>query len=53
METHKIGDEVDDITLHDIGNEAIWTLSSAKIGNGIEQLRDGNITSFWQYIFKY
>jgi anaphase-promoting complex subunit 10 len=26
----------------------LWTLSSAKIGNGVQQLRDGNLTTFWQ-----
>lgn len=25
----------------EIGNEAFWSLSSAKPGNGIDQLRDG------------
>jgi len=32
----------------EIGNEAVWTLSSAKPGNGVEQLRDDNLESFWQ-----
>src|SRR5690606_13572262 len=27
---------------------ATWTLSSAKIGNGVHQLRDGNLSTFWQ-----
>ncbi len=26
----------------DFGGEAVWTLSSAKPGNGIDQLRDGD-----------
>ncbi len=26
----------------DLGGEAVWTLSSAKPGNGIDQLRDGD-----------
>ena len=29
-------------------SEASWTLSSAKPGNGIEQLLDGNSDTFWQ-----
>ena len=37
-----------DPSLPDIGFSAVWTLSSAKPGNGIEQLRDGNLSSFWQ-----
>jgi len=32
----------------EIGNEAAWTLSSAKPGNGVEQLRDDNFETFWQ-----
>mmetsp|Transcript_968 Transcript_968/g.1372 ORF Transcript_968/g.1372 Transcript_968/m.1372 type:complete len:183 (+) Transcript_968:30-578(+) len=32
----------------EIGNEAAWTLSSAKPGNGVDQLRDGNFETFWQ-----
>jgi anaphase-promoting complex subunit 10 len=32
----------------EIGDEAVWTLSSAKQGNGVEQLRDDNVVTFWQ-----
>lgn len=32
----------------EIGDEGIWSLSSKKSGNGIEQLRDENISTFWQ-----
>jgi anaphase-promoting complex subunit 10 len=32
----------------EIGHEAVWTLSTAKPGNGIEQLRDNNLETFWQ-----
>eukprot|EP00808_Paulinella_micropora_P012923 g65691.t1 len=32
----------------EIGDEAVWTLSSAKPGNGVEQLRDNNVETFWQ-----
>lgn len=35
-------------TRREIGAEAVWTLSSAKIGNGVEQLRDDNTNTFWQ-----
>ena len=35
--------------LREIGKEALcWQLSSAKPGNGVEQLRDGNTDSYWQ-----
>lgn len=32
----------------EIGHEAQWTLSSAKMGNGVQQLRDGDLDTFWQ-----
>ncbi len=32
----------------EIGEEAVWVLSSAKQGNGIHQLRDNNLETFWQ-----
>jgi anaphase-promoting complex subunit 10 len=32
----------------EIGDLAVWTLSSAKQGNGVDQLRDNNINTFWQ-----
>mmetsp|Transcript_8278 Transcript_8278/g.9781 ORF Transcript_8278/g.9781 Transcript_8278/m.9781 type:complete len:185 (-) Transcript_8278:174-728(-) len=32
----------------EIGNEAVWSLSTAKPGNGVEQLRDDNNDTYWQ-----
>ena len=32
----------------EVGDLAVWTLSSAKHGNGVEQLRDDQTTTFWQ-----
>lgn len=32
----------------EIGSEATFTISSAKPGNGVEQLRDNNLESYWQ-----
>mmetsp|Transcript_10607 Transcript_10607/g.15896 ORF Transcript_10607/g.15896 Transcript_10607/m.15896 type:complete len:199 (-) Transcript_10607:14-610(-) len=32
----------------EVNHEAIWTLSSAKPLNGVEQLRDNNLETFWQ-----
>ena len=33
----------------EIGDEALsWELSSAKSGHGVQQLRDDNVTTFWQ-----
>eukprot|EP00602_Paraphysomonas_sp_CaronLab_P003037 CAMPEP_0185033218 /NCGR_PEP_ID=MMETSP1103-20130426/21991_1 /TAXON_ID=36769 /ORGANISM="Paraphysomonas bandaiensis, Strain Caron Lab Isolate" /LENGTH=172 /DNA_ID=CAMNT_0027569419 /DNA_START=81 /DNA_END=596 /DNA_ORIENTATION=+ len=32
----------------ELGDEAVWTISTAKPGNGVEQLRDNNIETYWQ-----
>jgi len=32
----------------EIGKSAVWTLSSAKPGFGVDQLRDDNLESYWQ-----
>ena len=32
----------------EIGDEAVWSLSTAKPGNGVEQIRDGNTETYWQ-----
>ena len=32
----------------EIGDQAVWSLSSAKSGNGVDQLRDGQVATFWQ-----
>ncbi|KAJ5078125.1 anaphase-promoting complex subunit 10 [Anaeramoeba ignava] len=34
--------------LIEIGDQAVWSLSSAKPGHGVEQLRDGDAETFWQ-----
>jgi len=34
--------------LRDIGDEAVWSLSTAKPGNGVEELRDNNLETYWQ-----
>lgn len=34
--------------LREIGDCGVWTLSSAKPGFGVHQLRDGNINTYWQ-----
>lgn len=36
------------VGLREIGNLASWTVSTAKPGNGIEQLRDDDTSVFWQ-----
>lgn len=40
--------DVEASSLREIGDDAIWSLSSAKTGNGIEQLRDNNLETYWQ-----
>lgn len=32
----------------EIGGLAVWSLSTAKPGNGVEQLRDDNTETYWQ-----
>ncbi|CAD7967133.1 unnamed protein product [Amoebophrya sp. A120] len=34
--------------LREVGTDAHWTLSSAKPGNGLQQLRDDKVDTFWQ-----
>ena len=34
--------------LVEIGNKAVWTLTTAKPGNGIHQLRDNSQDTYWQ-----
>jgi len=34
--------------LREIGDQAVWTLSTAKPGNGVEQLRDNSLETYWQ-----
>jgi len=34
--------------LRDIGHEAVWSLSTAKPGNGVEQIRDDDMDTYWQ-----
>jgi hypothetical protein len=37
-----------DSNRREIGEYGIWSLSSSKQGNSVEQLRDDNINTFWQ-----
>ena len=34
----------------DIGDSAVWSVTSAKPGNGVELLRDGSNDTFWQCV---
>lgn len=35
-------------TKREVGDEAVWSLSTAKPGNGVVQLRDDNTDTYWQ-----
>ena len=37
-----------DTEKREIGDEAVWSLSTAKPGNGVNQLRDDNTDTYWQ-----
>ena len=39
---------LEDSSLREIGHEAIWSLSTAKPGNGVEQIRDCSLDTYWQ-----
>ena len=34
--------------MREIGEDAVWSISTAKAGNGIEQIRDNNTDTYWQ-----
>lgn len=44
----KIFLELHSDTKQEVGDRAIWSLSSAKPGSGVEQLRDGRVETYWQ-----
>ena len=42
---------LDELDIHryvEVGDRAVWSVSSYKEGNGLEQLRDGDLTTYWQ-----
>lgn len=34
--------------VREIGDQAVWSLSTAKPGNGVDQLRDSSVDTYWQ-----
>lgn len=40
-----ITEEDEEVNRREIGDEAVWSLSSAKPGNGVDQLRDSTCAS--------
>ena len=43
-----IAEKLDIHDCREIGSDAVITISTAKPGNGVEQLRDGNTETYWQ-----
>lgn len=37
----------------EIGSQAIWSVSSCKLGNGVAQLRDNSLDTYWQSVILY
>ena len=48
MKTWKTIMKANLLEVEDFGKEAFWELSSAKAGFGVENLRDGNLDTYWQ-----
>jgi anaphase-promoting complex subunit 10 len=44
----KITSSLENADLAEIGHEAVWSVSTAKPGNGADQLRDDENNTFWQ-----
>ena len=44
------GAETSTSGLREIGHRAVWSVSSAKAGNGVDCLRDGRMDTFWQWV---
>ncbi len=40
------------VDTREIGDLAVWTVTSAKPGNGVELLRDGREDTYWQCVPK-
>ncbi len=36
------------LKVREIGNDAVWVLSTAKPGNGVTQIRDSSVDTYWQ-----
>lgn len=40
--------DIESSQMREIGEDAVWSISSAKAGNGIEQLRENSTETYWQ-----
>lgn len=45
---HQIRDLLENQSSTELGDKAIWSLSSSKNGFGVEQIRDNNVNTYWQ-----
>lgn len=43
-----LSDPQKSLSVREIGNEAVWSLSTAKPGNGVSQIRDNSLDTYWQ-----
>jgi anaphase-promoting complex subunit 10 len=43
-----ISEALDTTGQRELGAESVWSLSTAKPGNGVEQIRDDNLETYWQ-----
>ena len=45
---YTISETLDIHDYRELGGDAVISLSSAKPGNGVEQIRDGSLETYWQ-----
>ena len=45
---HAIMQQAGEENLLEIGDQAVWSLSSCKCGFGVAHLRDGSTETYWQ-----
>mmetsp|Transcript_32288 Transcript_32288/g.44121 ORF Transcript_32288/g.44121 Transcript_32288/m.44121 type:complete len:195 (+) Transcript_32288:34-618(+) len=43
-----LSEKLDSSFCRELGSDAVFTISSSKPGNGVEQLRDNSLDSYWQ-----
>eukprot|EP00047_Mylnosiga_fluctuans_P014762 m.40958 g.40958 ORF g.40958 m.40958 type:complete len:177 (-) comp5644_c0_seq3:144-674(-) len=48
MEAALSSEDTERAALREIGDLAVWSLSSCKQGFGVDQLRDGSVSTYWQ-----
>jgi anaphase-promoting complex subunit 10 len=48
MESFIVTEKLDAADSRELGSDAVFTISSSKPGNGVEQLRDNSLETYWQ-----